>query len=113
MEAVAACNLGEVKEYIALGADVNYTTFEDSTEPNGYIQPTTPLRMVIFRLSDSLLTDHDLSQLKSIAEFLLLHKANPKPAIQIAEFRYGTYNPRWKKNTLKEIWEMIATATNR
>ena len=111
MEAIASCNLKTVQDCLEKGADPNYTRFRDEEEPNGYIQPTTPLRLVMFCISDALLEDIHLKQLAEIAKLLLRYGADPKPAMQIAEFRYGKYDPNAERNTFMEVWRIIANAT--
>src|SRR5687767_11749237 len=89
MDAIAYHNIKAVQNCLETGADPNYTRYRDDEEPNGYIQPTTPLRLVMFCISDSLLEDSDLKQFAEIAKLLLRYGADPKPAMQIAEDRYG------------------------
>ena len=110
MDAVSLCNVKEVLYYLKNGSDPNYARFKGDEEPNGYIQPTTPLRMVLFRISDSLLEENDYKNLKEITLLLLEHGADPTPAMQIAEFRYGKYTPSSVEGPLKIIWDIIANA---
>jgi hypothetical protein len=108
MEAVASFDIEAVKSCLERGADPNYTRFRDEEEPNGYIQPTTPLRMVMFRISDSFLEDDDIKKFGEIAKILLKHGADPKPAMQIAECRYGKHDPNYNKNPFVEVWDIVA-----
>ena len=48
LDAVASHDVKLVSLLLEKGADPNYRAFEDEDEPNGYIQPTTPLRTVMF-----------------------------------------------------------------
>jgi len=112
MGAVAACNLEKVRDSLTMGADPNYTVFRDDEEPDGYIQPTTPLRMVMFRISDALLENKSLLDLAEIAKVLLDHGADPKPAMLLAEDRYGKYNPNADNTPFMNVWKIVANAMN-
>ena len=66
-------------------------------------QPDRPLKMVIFRLSDCLLGEEQLATLAEIAQVLLNHGADPKPAVELAETRYGPYSKedeKWKARSI-------------
>ena len=92
MEAVTFFKADKVKKCLEKGADPNYCRFKDEDEPNGLIQPTTPLRMVMFRISDCDLHEvDDLKEYVKITNILLDYGADPKPAVEIAEDRYGKY----------------------
>ncbi len=93
MNAVAACDLGEVRAALAAGADANAVipVFDDSPDPPK--QPDTPLELVVFRVSDAMLDDDDLRRLAEIARLLVEHGADPAPAMAMAEHRYGPYDP--------------------
>ncbi len=110
MEAIASHDLQAVKYCLEQGADPNYTRFKDEEEPNGYLQPTTPLRLVMFCISDSLLKDNDLKQFAEISKLLLQYGANPKPAMEIAEWRYGKYDPKAEETIFMEVWRIVANA---
>ena len=71
-----------VQRLLAEGADPNAPGIRDN---NGYagppvLQPDTPLTMVMFRLSDCMLTQKDLDALARIAGVLLAAGADPQPA---------------------------------
>ena len=53
-------------------------------------QPTTPLKLVVFRISDCMLKDIDLVQFKKIAKLLINAGANVDEAILYIHHRYGT-----------------------
>jgi hypothetical protein len=110
MDAVAYHDPEAVKRCLENGADPNYTLHKDEDEPDGYIQPTTPLRLVMFRISDSLLEEKDLEQFAVIAKLLVQHGADPKPAMFIAEERYGKYNPAAEKDSFMKVWDIVANA---
>lgn len=107
MNAISEHDIASVKYHIEVGADPNYTRFRDDEEPNGYIQPTTPLRLVMFCISDPFLEDNHVEQFAEIAQVLLRHGADSKPAMQIAEARYGKYNPNAKGNFM-DVWHIVA-----
>ena len=54
-------------------------------------QPTTPLKLVGFRISDCMLKEADLWRFKEVADLLLAYGADAKPALAIMENRYGTW----------------------
>src|SRR5688500_1796568 len=101
MDAVAYCEVQKVKECLEKGADPNY--YRPIPGYDDYMQPTTPLRLLMFRLSDSLLEDHHFVQLAEIAKLLLKYGADPKPAMEIAEHRYGKYDPNAEKNLFMKV----------
>lgn len=107
LEAVAQCHVKDVVMYLEKGANPNYTTFSDEAEPNKIIQPTTPLRMVLFRISDSLLDDFALQNCYEIAQILLQKGANALPAKQIADERYGKYDALAPKDLFQKIRTLI------
>ena len=52
-------------------------------------QPTTPLKLVVFRISDCLLEDADLERFRSVAKLLINAGADRNEAISFAKHRYG------------------------
>jgi ankyrin repeat protein len=110
MDAVAYHDVEAVRDLLGRGADPNFRTFKDEDEPDGFIQPTTPLRMVMFRISDSLLEDAELREFLKIAQLLLDHGADPGPAMEIAEDRYGKYDPTYESSPFMDVWHVVARA---
>ncbi len=111
MDAVSGYNLKAVQECLESDADPNYTIEMDEECPSDIIQPTTPLRLVMFRISDCLLEDNDLKQFVEIAKLLLRHGADPEPAMQVAEARYGKYDPNFvEESPFMDVWRLIANA---
>ena len=108
MQAIEACDLNAVDDCLKNGADPNYTRYRDEEEPDGIIQPTTPLRLVMFCISDSLLQENGLKQFAEIAKLLLKQGADPKPAMQIAEFRYGKFDPNFPDSPFMDVWRIVA-----
>lgn len=107
MKAVEEHDVIGVKKYLADGADPNYarTWGEDDTR-----QPTTPLRMVVFRISDSFLEDADLKQFAQITQLLLHYGAHGKPALELAELRYGKYDPNLPNGPFMDVVRLVANS---
>jgi hypothetical protein len=59
-------------------------------------------------ISDSLLQDADLEQLAEVARLLLRHGADPRPGMQIAEERYGKYDPNLPASPFMDVWHIVA-----
>jgi hypothetical protein len=95
-----------VRDCLESGADPNYTRHWDEGEPAG--QPTTPLRLVMFCISDALLEDIHLRNFAEIATLLLSYGADPRPAMEIAEYRYGKYDPGFESSPFMDVWHIIA-----
>mmetsp|Transcript_36041 Transcript_36041/g.67110 ORF Transcript_36041/g.67110 Transcript_36041/m.67110 type:complete len:231 (+) Transcript_36041:37-729(+) len=56
-------------------------------------QPTTPLKMVVFRMSDCMLDEAARMHLVRIAEVLIEHGAARAEALELYHMRYGTPEP--------------------
>ncbi len=110
MDAVAACDLKAVQRCLENGADPNFIRLSEKETPNGYLQPYSPLRMVVFRISDVSMVEEEFAQLFSITELLLRLGADPKPALELAEWRYGPYAPVEENNSFMNIWGLLANA---
>jgi hypothetical protein len=108
MHAIELHDVRTVKFLLENGADANYLRYKDEEEPNGLMQPTTPLRMVMFCISNSDLDDSELRSFGEIATLLLLHGGDPRPAMQLAEARYGKYTAGHEKNAFAEVWDIVA-----
>jgi hypothetical protein len=108
MKAVELHNVMAVENFLKNGADADYVSDRPEYQTDSEHQPTTPLRMVMFCISDSLLEENDLKEFAEIAEVLLAHGADPEPALQLAELRYGKYNQEAEKNPFMEVWDIIA-----
>jgi hypothetical protein len=108
MDAIASNNINVVRDCLESGADPNYTRHWDESESAG--QPNTPLGLVMFCISDCLLEDIHLRNFAEIATLLLSYGADPKPAMEIAEYRYGKYDPADESGPFMDVWHIIARA---
>ncbi len=102
IDAVARVDVAGVSALLSAGAD------PDHTVPGDGHQPTSPLRMVVFRASDALLDDDGLRRLAEIGRLLIDHGADPAPAMQLAELRYGPYDPAAAASPFMDIWHVVA-----
>jgi hypothetical protein len=96
-DAVSVFDLKQVKKLLALGANPNYkiprAEYADCMASYAD-QPYTALRLVVFRISDSMLETEDLAIFVDIAKLLLQNGANARSAMQLMEIRYGKFRPR-------------------
>ena len=112
VDAVSDFNVSAVKDCLGNGADPNYNIELPGGVSDGIIQPSTPLKLVMFRISDCLLDDSDLKQFLEITKILLSYGADPKPAMEIAESRYGKYDPGYNEPPFTDIWHLVAKAVD-
>lgn len=91
MDAVSAFDFPKVASLLAGKADPNYRRLTSKEGADTTYDPDTPLRLVIFRISDCGLSVKDLVAFSNIAKLLLDEGASPIPALDLAELRYGTY----------------------
>lgn len=110
LHAVTHHKVDEVKRLLEQSADPNYDSSAGNPEEKRDGQPYSPLRMVMFRISDNLLDDHALKEFGEIAMLLIEHGADPKPAMELAEERYGAYNPNAQNSPFMEVWRIVAEA---
>lgn len=108
MNAIERHDVQAVQVCLNNRADPNYLRKTWAEKPDGRHQPTTPLRLVMFCISDNLLEDDDLKQHAEIAKLLLRHGADPKPAMQLAELRYGKYDPTLASSPFLDVWHIVA-----
>ncbi len=108
--AVTYHKVSEVKTCLEQGANPNYETFVGMAESERRNQPYTPLRLVMFCISDNLLEDADLRAHAEVAKLLIQHGAETKPAMELAESRYGKYNPAGGRNLFMQVWDVVAIA---
>lgn len=128
--AVACYNIEEVTQLLKDGANPNYirqnsvydiisnkhvyTFLSDGKEEPEYDldnkQPTTPLKLVVFRISDCMLIDENLRDFNVIAKLLLDAGANKEGAIKFARNRYGIIdNENFEDDNNNEFMNVIKT----
>lgn len=112
MDAIAMHNVAEVKKFIDMGADVNYDAPLDESMDQLVYQPTTPLKLVMFCISDAMLDDDGLKEFMEIAKLLVNYGADPKPAMALAEQRYGKFDPKAEGSLFMAVWRIVAKAVN-
>jgi len=88
--AVCYHHINGVIEFLDQGGDPNY--IRDSPVQEESYQPTTPLKLVVFRISDCMLTNSDLDDYGIIAKLLLDAGADPIPAMELLNHRYGQFD---------------------
>lgn len=101
--AIEALDVSKVEELLINGADANAIHPIYYTYPDWDHQPYAPLRLIVFYLSDSLLELEDYDKLYEIAILLLSYGADPKKAIELAESRYGKFNPNYESPANKVL----------
>ena len=95
MQAISSYDVDEVKRCLAQGANPNYVDEWEGYQDQPEWQPNTPLRLVVFRISDSLLEEEHLVLFKEIAAILLAAGSDTEPALKLSELRYGKFGPHW------------------
>ena len=114
-KAICEYNVSDVKRLLEIGADPNYKLPEEEYKNfDAYeYQPYTPLRLVVFIISDCMIGDQELEQAAKIASLLIKYGAYVKPAIELAESRYGKYNPKIKHTPFSSVLKVIYNAFNK
>jgi hypothetical protein len=107
MQAVERFDVEKVHACLRAGANPNYVYEWDGDNTH---QPTTPLRMVVFRISDNFLEDEDLNEFAEIAKLLIQYGAEVEPARQLARLRYGEFNPNAAPNAFLDVLRVIEQA---
>lgn len=111
MQAVSRHDLPLVLQCLNKGANPNHRVEPGRTVDHGISQPDSPLRMVIFCISDCMLDDHALAQFGRIASLLLERGADPTPAMELAEARYGKYSDNVSRQSpFMHVWRIVANA---
>jgi hypothetical protein len=82
-----------------------------------HCQPTTPLKLVGFRISDCCLSQQQLWSFKEAAELLLQAGAQAGPALAHMEGRYGPCSaeedPRGEPDAFSAVFQLVHTAAQR
>ena len=110
LHAVSSFDVEEVVSCLEKGVDPNCQFHFDIVVAGAKYQPSTPLRMVVFRISDNSLIDDDLRKFAKIARLLINKGADPAPAMELAETRYGKYDPNREPSPFMDVWNIIAGA---
>ena len=105
MKAVEGYDVEKVHAFLRAGANPNYVRYYSGGDVRH--QPTTPLSMVIFRISDSRLEDEDLRNFGLIAKLLIQYGADVEPARQLARLRYGEFNLNAESNPFLDVWRIV------
>ena len=107
MNAISECDAKAVKYSLDNGANPNFHVDHEWYKESPESQPDSPLKLVMFRASDNLLSTNKLKALKNIAEVLLTEGAASEPAKKMAEIRYGVYNKKRPDNVFEEIISLV------
>lgn len=103
--AICKSNVQEAKALLAQGADPNYTLPREAYAgmSNYEAQPYSPLRLVVFVISDSFMTDQDRQAQKEIARLLIQNGADTRSALKLAEKRYGPIRPSVNPTSFERV----------
>ena len=71
------------------------------------IQPSTPLKMAVFRMSDCMLDEARRRELLDISRALLRHGAPPAPARRLYEDRYGMPDETETEGAFAELYALL------
>lgn len=88
-DAVADASLLKIQQCLQAGADIHQVRCMD--QDHGSLQPVTVLRMVQFRVSDSMMECTDWLKLKEITAMLPGHGADTAYSLAFAQDRYVSY----------------------
>ena len=112
VKAISEHDVVNVQTCLQNGANPNYTWSNSSGSDldSSIFQPTTPLSLLIFSISNCLLSEDDLSEFYQIAEILLENNANPEPAMQLAIKRYGIYKESETSSMFDRIYRLVSEA---
>jgi len=112
IKAITEHNVANVLRCLQKGANPNYTwTYSKDSNVNlSSLQPTTPLSLLIFVISDCLHSEKILSQYLEITKILLVNNADPKPAILLAIERYGKYRKPKEPSIFDNIYRLVSEA---
>lgn len=112
-EAICSRNTHELESLLSAGADPNFCLpKEEYAHLNADYedQPYSPLRLLVFIISDSLISDKELLVDARAAKLLLDHGADPLPAIELAEKRYGKFEGNEEEAAFTKVLKIIYSA---
>jgi len=113
LDAVTGHDVEGVRQCLQQGADPDATAPPGDGYDQSVPQPDTPLKAVVFCMSDAFLDEQGLADFKLITGLLLAHGADPEPALAMARQRYGKFDKKAPRNTFMEILYMIVAAASR
>lgn len=108
-EAVTYFDVERVRQALVDGANPNFVIELPAFADRDLDQPDTPLKLVMFRISDASIGDAELIAFAEIARILIDHGADPLPAMAIAKARYGPYDPSLT-GRFADVWHVVARA---
>lgn len=95
------------------GADPDGGTVVGKESTQSALQPDSPLKAVIFCISDALLDERGLEDFRQITELLLANGADPGPARAMARQRYGDIDAENPADTFTAILALVAHAAEK
>lgn len=108
-KAICERNYTEVTKLLESGADPNYKLPEEVyIDCSDYeYQPYSPLRLLVFIISDCMIGDKELEVDAKVASLLLKFGANAQSAMELAENRYGKFNPQMKETPFSKVVRVV------
>lgn len=105
--AVSAVLLEEVERWLKSGAEPNWEHSAMPLQYDPYI-PRTALTILVFRISDCMLSDNQMHKYAAIARMLIQHGAVTTKARELSEARYGPYVfEETDENLMKTVLRII------
>lgn len=110
--AICARNVSEVERLLQAGADPNFAhPPEVYGGLAGYeLQPYSPLRLVVFIISDALIREEELARDAEVAALLLRYGADPGSAMELAVSRYGAFDPDADDTAFMKVLRIVEEA---
>lgn len=98
-----------VKYFLGSGEDPNQVFPTIAGADTSIHQPATPLTLVVSCISNPMMEESHFMQFAAIAKLLIEYGADPKPALELAEIRFGKYNPE-AEDAFMDVRRIIANA---
>jgi hypothetical protein len=110
--AICERNYTEVKKLLESGADPNFQLSEgEYIDCDDYkYQPYSPLRLLVFIISDCLIGNKELEVDAKVASLLLDFGADAQSAMELAENRYGKFNPEEEETLFSKVVRVVREA---
>ena len=111
-DAITNRNVQETERLLKLGADPNFALPESEYEgmADYKYQPYSPLRCVIFIISDATIGEAELVKDLEAATLLLNYGADAKLALELAEFRYGSLDGNLEITPFNNVLKLVKAA---